>query len=66
MYKAQALSYMKQQQQYKYKEHRWGLCSTCILKIENKHRKSESYHPCLPQLDKTISEVKLTVKFYTF
>ena len=29
------------------------------------HQKNESCHPCLAQRDKTISEVKLIVKFYS-
>ena len=37
------------------------------LKCENKHQKSESCHPCFASeiIDKTINEVKLTVKFYS-
>ena len=32
---------------------------------KKKHHKNESFHPDLIQWDKTISEVKLTVKFYS-
>ena len=38
-----------------------------VLKCENKQQKSKSCHPCLAQWDKKkISEVKLSVKFYSF
>ena len=51
---------------YKKKQLHRSLRHTCILKYENKHQKMESCHPYLAQWDKTIIEMKLTVKFYRF
>ena len=42
-----------------------SLFSLQWVKCENKHQKSESCYSCLAQCDKTISEVKLTAKFYS-
>ena len=36
-----------------------------VLKCENMHQKNEGCHTYLAQWDKTTSEVKLTIKFYS-
>ena len=50
--------YMEIDKFMKYKKPHCSLCHICKFKCENKHQKNA----CLAQPDKTLSEVKLTVK----